>query len=167
MPTKVKIPTSPRKVKTVAVALRKDLKDIADEIKEELDKIVAPFNSNIDVIVVNKTDSRDYIVEIMGNPNDSATTNAANQSVTSHDLLKFLDGGTDIQYVGMPEGFENETRPNSKDTTSKSYDREGIYFLPDPITPGIAARNWFSMLIEDYKEKIPQRFDSTLRRYLH
>ncbi len=166
MATTVKIPSAPKRLKTAAVGLRKELKDIGQEIKQELEQIVAPFQSNVSIVVIDRKDSRDYIVEIMGNPNDSATTNAAGSAVSSHDLIKFLDGGTSIQYVGVPEGFSNETTPNSKDTSSKDYDRDDIYFYRRPYPDGIEARNWFKLLIDDYGPQIKQRFNRTIGSYL-
>ncbi len=167
MATTVKIPSTPRKLRNVGVALRKELKDIGDDIKEELSGIVAPFQSNVDVVAVTKRTTTEYTIEIMGNPNDVATVNAAGDGVSSHDLIKFLDGGTNTQYVGMPEGFSNETTPNSKDTSSREYDREGVYFKRNPTSPGIAARNWFKLLMEDYKPQVKQRFSRTTRSYLN
>lgn len=154
------------KLKNVDIALRKELNDIADEIKDELKQIVTPFESNVNVITINRRDSGDYIVEVLGNPNDTATINAAGASVSSHDLIKFLDGGTSIQYVGMPSNFVNETTPNSKDTRQADYDRDEIYFLPNPVSPGIEARNWFKILLEETKPEIKDRFDRAIRGYL-
>jgi hypothetical protein len=164
MPSRVKKPSNPKKLKTVTIALRKVLKDIGDEIKEELTQIVSPFDSNIKVIAVNRIDSRDYIVEIMGS-GDTATINAAGEPVSSHDLLKFLDGGTSVRYVGMPNEFSNETTPNSKDTTHKDYDRDDIYFLSEP-TIGMTARRWFKLLIEEFEPIIKERLNKEIRGYL-
>jgi len=161
----VRKPAHPKKVKNVGIALRKVMKDIGDEIKTELQGIVAPFESNINIIATSKTDSRDFTLEIMGDPNDTATINAAGVSVSSHDLLKFLDGGTSVSYVAMPSDFDNETSPNSKDTAHKDYDRDGIYFSSEP-GPGIAPRRWLKLLLAEYEDKITERLHAETKRYL-
>lgn len=166
MPTTVKKPSHPKKLKTIGVALRKEMKDIGEEVKKELQEIVSPFNSSINIVAIYRQDSDGYIVEVMGNPNDVATINAANNSVSSHDLFKFLDGGTSVRYVGMPDDFRNETTPNSKDTTSQEYDRDEIYFRRNPITPGIEARNWLKLIKEETGPKLKENLDKAIRGYL-
>lgn len=164
MPTKFKGPTTRKKLSRMGVILRKSINEVGDDIKQELQQIVSPFESNINIISVSKTDSDDYIVEIMGNPNDVATINAADTAVSSHDLLKFLDGGTDVTYVGMPMDFQHESWPGTRATSHKEYDRDEVYFLPAPA-PGIPAREWFKGLIKEFGPNIKIKISQDVRSF--
>lgn len=161
MPNKF-IATRKKGFEKIDIIVRKTIRDVGQEIKEELQQIVEPFESSIDIVSATKENGSSYVIEIMGNPNDVATINAAGDGVSSHDLLKFLDGGTDTKYVGMPLEFDNETTPNSKATSHKDYDRDGVYFLPNPVA-GIDARGWFKLLKEEYGPKTKERLSKNVR----
>ena len=159
-------PSSPKKLSFVATIIRREAESVAREIQEELQEMVSPFNSNVDVVLTQERGTQDLDFSIHGNENDTATINAGGDGVSSHDLIKFLDGGTRDQYVGMPDGFSNETFSNSLSTREVDYDRDEIYFLPNPVSPGIEARNWYSLLKEKHTPNIKDRISRVTRAYL-
>lgn len=164
MPTTFKGPSTRKRLERIGTIFRNSVNETGEDIKKQLQQIVSPLESNINIISVSRTDTEDYIVEIMGNPNDVATINAGGSPVSSHDLLKFLDGGTDVKYVGMPVDFQHETWPGTRATSHREYDRDDVYFLPEP-EPGIPAREWFKGLLEEFGPKIKVKISQDVRSF--
>lgn len=133
--------------------------------RNKLEEIVLPFDSRIRFVVVSSDNGRNYITNISPSQ-DAAGVNATGDTVTSLELFKWLDEGTDIRYVGMPEDFTRETTPNSLGTNHASYDRDDIFFLKEP-TDGIEARNFLrqidNLLRNVYRIQMTGAIDSYLR----
>lgn len=165
MPIKAIIPSSPKKISFIAKAIKHETERVAREIKQELESVVQPLHSDIHILMDSERDSQDWVIDIYGNPNDTASINAAGDGVSSHDLLMWIDGGTSERWVAMPDDFDNETFPNSLSTRDVDYDREGIRFLDSP-RPGIEARNWLKLLNEKHSPDIKRNISNVVRRYL-
>lgn len=139
-------------------------KTIRQKHLKELNTVVKPFNSNIKMTFT-KDEANNITYTIHGMEGDTASTNAAGDSVSSHNLFMWLDAGTDVRYAHMPEDFENESSPNSLSTSRKDYDRDGIY-LGEPLT-GIEARNWTKIVGDMHFRGWKQEIDKVVRKILN
>lgn len=130
----------------------------------KLVEIVEPFDSRITFTLISENNKGNYVTNIA--PSDViAGTNLADTPVTSKQLFQWLDEGTNENWIGVPDEFDNETFPNSLHTTSVDYDREKLFFLDEPRV-GIDARNFLEQINDLYKHVYRNRMSSTIRLYL-
>lgn len=131
---------------------------------QKLEEVVEPFDSRITFVIQSQLQGGDFTTNI--SPADTiAGLNAANFPVTSHELFQWLDEGTSVRKVGMPDDFDNETSPHSLFTSGVDYDREKIYFLDDP-KPGLVAREFLRLIHETYLNVYRNSMASVIRFYL-
>ena len=123
--------------------------------KPDLEKIVAPFETNIPIVLEEEITPNSARVHV-GPSLAGTTTNAAGQHVKVADILFWLDQGTDVRYVTMPDDFSNETSPGSLATRRAEYDRARIKVDRGNPHDGIEARK--------FMEKIGQRYSRTYIR---
>lgn len=152
------------------VPLAKILEDTQEMIarnyyKTRLDMLVEPFDSRITFVVSHDFDGDTYVTNI--SPSDTvAGLNAAEQPVTSKELFTFLDEGTSVSYVIMPDDFDNETSPNSLDTRHVDYRRDQIMFSSEPGS-GIAARNFLEQVDNILRNLYRLQMESSIKAYLN
>jgi len=159
------LPKSLPKLHPLGKLLREEQEKIARVYHlQKLDEIVQPFDSRISFRVASDETSDDYITNI--SPTDEiAGLNAADDPVTSKELFNWLDAGTSIRYVGMPDEFSHETTPNSLATSHAEYDRNDIFFLDEP-TVGIEARHFLRQIDELYRSLYRTQMINTINNYI-
>lgn len=138
--------------KKIVDSLTQQQQDFAENvIKQQMEEIVAPFEHEIDFIVTKENVGG--TVRVIVNPSeDAAGLNRAGDVISGASLWKWLNEGTDTRWVGMPDGFSNETFVNSLSTSHADYERDDIYFR-DNAAPGITAREWTKLLKENNKDE--------------
>lgn len=161
--TKAIIPKNRKPLTLISTAIKKEAEFVGRTIKEELEEMVSPFESSISVLMSAKKEGEDYVIRIYGNPGDTATINLSGESISSHDLIRFLDAGTRVRYAHMPEDFGNETFSRSLSTREIDYDREGAYLDTSEPKDGIEAREWFRLLKEKHADDIIKRISRVAR----
>lgn len=130
----------------------------------KLEEIVQPFDSRISFRTNSDETTEDFITNVSPT-DDVAGLNAADDQVTSKELFNWLDAGTDIRYVGMPDEFSNETSPNSLNTSHADYNRNDIFFLKEP-TVGIDARQFLKQIDELYRNLYRTQMINTISNYI-
>lgn len=150
MPTKAILPKSVIKLGDLGPKLKTELTKIANvHYKKRLEEIVGPLESDIKIVVtIDKNISKAKVL-IHGQIGDTASINAAGDPVSSHDLFRWLDEGTDVRYAIMPDDFSAESSPSSTSTTHKDYDRDRIFIDTDNPRPGIEARKWLEQVSKE------------------
>lgn len=165
MTTSIRPKTYPR-----LVPLAKVLEDTQEMIarnyyKARLDMLVEPFDSRITFNVEHDFDGDTYVTNI--SPSDAfAGLNAAEQPVTSKELFIFLDEGTSVSYVIMPNDFDNETNPDSLSTRHVDYQRDKIMFSSEPGS-GIVARNFLEQVDNILRNLYRLQMETSIKSYLN
>lgn len=163
--TKAKIPKERKKLRRLGTIIKKELLRTANTTyKDRFHEIVAPFESNIKMVATVDKSSSTYVVNIHGSKGDTATVNAAGDSVSSHDLFMWLDGGFE-RYTRMPDDFGNESFASSTDTVHRDYDREGIYFSDEPPID-VPAREWTRLVAEELKGTLSKNVGNVVKSHL-
>lgn len=163
--TRAILPKSVKKLEGIGSVLRREQANTANLFyKRQLEEVVKPFDSRITFETQNRYNNGDYVTNI-GPSKEVAGTNAAGDSVTSLELFKWLDEGTSVRYVGMPDSFTNETRPNSTFTNHADYSRDDIYFVSEPF-PGIEARNFLKLVGEMYVNIYRNSIGYAIKNYI-
>lgn len=159
------LPKIRKRLEGLSTAIRREQVEIAKQYHlKGLQDVVAPFDSRIEFNVQSRYDGGNYITNI-GPSDNIAGQNAADKDVTSKELFMWLDEGTSVTTVVMPEDFTNETSPNSIDTSHADYDREEIFFSGN-IYPGMEARNFLRLTGELYVNAYRNNMNSVIQRYL-
>ncbi|RTK99385.1 MAG: hypothetical protein EKK57_09675, partial [Proteobacteria bacterium] len=114
--SKAILPKNKKKLEGLSTVIRREQVNVAKQYHlKGLQEIVEPFDSRITFNVQSRYDNGTYVTNI--SPSDSvAGQNAADNDVTSKELFMWLDEGTSVTTVVMPEDFANETQPWSIDT---------------------------------------------------
>ena len=130
-------------------------------LKPELERIVAPFETNIP-FVLRESSSGDSEKVLVGPDLGPTTLNAAGDTVRTADIFFWLDQGTDVRYVTMPDDFSNETSPGSLATRRAEYDRARIKVDRGNPHEGIEARNFLEQVGKQYERTYFRRMRTTL-----
>ena len=145
--------------------LKKEQESIArNYYMAKLREIVAPFDSRIEFRIESEMRNGDYITNISPT-DDIAGQNAADTAVTSKELFRWLDEGTSLRWVGMPEDMQNETSPGSLATRGAGYDREEVYFFNEP-RPGIDGRNFLAGVAALYENVYRNQIIGAIGMYI-
>lgn len=159
------IPKKIKKIQGLGTAIRLEQIKVAKQIyMARLQELVQPFDSRIEFQVQSRYAEGNYITNISPT-DDIAGINAADKPVTSKELFTWLDEGTSVTTVVMPDEFSNETSPNSLDTSHADYDREEIYFSGN-IYPGMDARNFLKQIGDLYINTYRNDIANAIRLYL-
>lgn len=158
------------KVSPKLIPLAKILEDTQEMIarnyyKTRLDMLVEPFDSRIEFEVDHAFDGDTYVTNI--SPSDNfAGLNAAEKPITSKELFIFLDEGTSVSYVIMPDDFDNETTPDSLSTRHVDYQRDEIMFSSEPGR-GIAPRNFLAQVDNILRNLYRLQMETSIKSYLN
>ena len=163
MPSKAIKPKKPRTLKRVAPALARTQGNVArSSHKRQLEGIVGPFDTHIPIEAADVSKDGNSAVRVR--PERTATTtNAQGDDIATADLLFWLDKGTAVRFATMPEGFENESSPNSTSTSSASYDRDEITVDSKAPKDGIEERNFMLLVGEENQSVYFRRMRQTFR----
>ncbi len=153
MPSKAIKPKRRRSLQGVSKALENTQTIVGRTMHmRSLQNIVAPFETDIPFEAVDVSFGDVKALRIR--PERTATTiNAAGDAVAAADVFFWLDKGTDIRFVTLPDDFERESSPNSTSTTSASYDRDEVVLDTNNPQDGIEPRN-FMRLVGEERESI-------------
>lgn len=163
--SKAILPKTKKKIEGLGTAIRLEQVKVAKQIyMARLQELVQPFDSRIEFRVQSRYNAGSYVTNISPTE-DVAGTNAADKPVTSKELFTWLDEGTSVTTVVMPDEFSNETSPNSLDTNHADYDREEIYFSGN-IYPGMDARNFLKQIGDLYINTYRNDIANAIRLYL-
>lgn len=163
--SKAILPKNKKKLEGLSTVIRREQVNVAKQYHlKGLQEIVEPFDSRITFNVQSRYDNGTYVTNI--SPSDSvAGQNAADNDVTSKELFMWLDEGTSVTTVVMPEDFANETQPWSIDTRHVDYDRDEIFFSGN-IYPGMDARHFLSQIGELYINVYRNNMSNVIKTYL-
>ena len=114
-------------------------------LQDPLQKIVDPFQTNIKIETRTKTVGDTFTATVRARDNIETTNRASGKPIASAKIFEFLNSGTKVSYVRMPQPYSHATSPNSLITQSAEYNRNGISFRKESIK-GISARNWTTLL---------------------
>lgn len=159
------LPKNIKKLEGLAGIIRREQANIANLYhKRQLEEVVAPFDSRITFRTLSRYRNGDYVTNIA--PTDEiAGLNAADTPVTSKELFNWLDAGTSVTTVVMPDEFSNETIPNSIFTSHADYDRKEIYFSGN-VYPGMDARNFLKLVGDMFENVYRNNMNNAIRSYL-
>lgn len=163
--SKAILPKTRKRLEGLSTVIRREQVEVAKQYHlKGLQEVVEPFDSRITFNVQSRYDNGNYVTNI--GPSDSvAGQNAADKDVTSKELFRWLDEGTSVTTVVMPDDFENETQPNVLSTRHVDYDREEIFFSGN-IYPGMEARNFLAWTGEVYLNAYRNSMNNVIRTYL-
>jgi len=163
--SKAILPKIRKRLEGLSTVIRREQVEVAKQYHlKGLQEVVEPFDSRITFNVQSRYDNGNYVTNI--GPSDSvAGQNAADNDVTSKELFMWLDEGTSVTTVVMPEDFANETQPNSLNTSHVDYERKDIYFSGN-IYPGMEARNFLALVGELYVNVYKNNMNNVIRTYL-
>lgn len=164
MPTRAIVPKRLPKLEQIYdEVITKSRQTMSSLVRPKLQSYVDNFEESFPIDLEAFEDG-DSIKITVGAKAGSNVTNAANQIISADDLMRFLNDGTDVRYVTMPDDFDNETSPG--DTTSRhvDYDRDRIFF--GNTQDGIEGRFFLEAIAELYWKTIEDRIDKAIARAL-
>ena len=166
--TKAIIPSSPKKLKFIGTAIKKETERVARVyMMQALQDLVAPLHSNISFKITIDNSSDDYKLTLHGVQGDTASIKLNGDSVSSHDLMMFLDQGTSVRYAHFPDGYERETRPGSLSASRVENDMTHAYVNKDEPLPGLEPREFYKAVYELYKGTLRRNIDRVVTAYLN
>lgn len=163
--SKAILPKTRKRLEGLSIVIRREQVEVAKQYHlKGLQDVVEPFDSRITFNVQSRYDNGNYVTNI--GPSDSvAGQNAADNDVTSKELFRWLDEGTSVTTVVMPDDFSNETAPNFLETRHADYERNDIFFSGN-VYPGMEARNFLSQIGELYINAYRNSMNNVIRTYL-
>lgn len=141
--------------------------DAAELLKQELETVVQPFSyAKFNFTIEDNSDEDSIKLEVLPVDEDLSRADKPERgTVNSRILFKVLNEGNEgpMAFRVYPDEFENETSPDSLQTSSKDYDRDLIFV--DSSKPGkdIEARNWTELIREKHEQNMVRRTEKVVR----
>ena len=133
----------------------------------EFQKIVAPFETEIPFHVVridNNGDTAFHVEPIPGImfTRDNSLPDPGEFETAS--LFYVLNDGLENRRALMPDDFDNETSPNSLQTSYKNYSRNRI-LVKKRFRFKIEPRNWVELVEQKYRNEMEHEFEGITKQF--